>query len=328
MEICYVTSINDSMPTFDPPKTGETLLSIIEPIVRKLPALRPLPTAVEPDVHPDPALKAVVFDIYGTLLISSSGDIDGFSLESGALGTALEALGDGDDTSESVCEKDLWRVLSIYKPTIQRTLGDARKQGAEYPEINIVSIWERIIAQAIENRWLASDRSIDCRRLAFIFELISNKVHPMPGMRETLKQLRNSRIPLGIVSNAQFYTPIIMNYFLDGRLRDGERISGFDMNLTVFSYKRLRAKPDPTLFEGVAETLRRQYGVAPNETLYVGNDMYKDVWPANRVGFKTALFAGDRRSLRLREDKANARGLKPDFVITDLKQLNTIMVAS
>ena len=42
-------------------------------------------------------------------------------------------------------------------------------------------------------------------------------------------------------------------------------------------------------------------GVAPGEVLYVGNDMLNDVYAAGQVGFRTALFAGDQRSLRMRQ---------------------------
>jgi putative hydrolase of the HAD superfamily len=49
--------------------------------------------------------------------------------------------------------------------------------------------------------------------------------------------------------------------------------------------------------------------------------MLKDIWPATRLGFKTALFAGDRRSLRLREDDERCRVLQPDLVIDQLEQL-------
>jgi putative hydrolase of the HAD superfamily len=39
------------------------------------------------------------------------------------------------------------------------------------------------------------------------------------------------------------------------------------------------------------------------------------------VGFKTALFAGDARSLRLRENQPKCQNLFADIVITDLLQL-------
>ena len=38
--------------------------------------LEPVPTGVSPVLRELPAIRAVMFDIYGTLLISASGDID------------------------------------------------------------------------------------------------------------------------------------------------------------------------------------------------------------------------------------------------------------
>ena len=67
--------------------------------------------------------------------------------------------------------------------------------------------------------------------------------------------------------------------------------------------------------------LQHQYGISPEETLYVGNDKLNDIWPAAQLGLKTALFAGDQRSLRLREDDTRCSDLEPDLIITKLSQL-------
>ena len=45
----------------------------------------------------------------------------------------------------------------------------------------------------------------------------------------------------------------------------------------------------------------RQRGFPAERVLFVGNDMLNDVAAAAAVGLRTALFAGDQRSLRLRE---------------------------
>jgi putative hydrolase of the HAD superfamily len=59
--------------------------------------------------------------------------------------------------------------------------------------------------------------------------------------------------------------------------------------------------------------------------LFIGNDMLKDIYASSQVGFKTALFAGDKRSLRLRDDDERTAGLKPDYVITELSQILEIV---
>jgi putative hydrolase of the HAD superfamily len=74
------------------------------------------------------------------------------------------------------------------------------------------------------------------------------------------------------------------------------------------------------MFEAAAKNLRNM-GIFSNSVLYVGNDMLNDIYPAKRVGFKTGLFAGDARSLRLRENHPKCQNLSADLVITDLIQI-------
>lgn len=66
---------------------------------------------------------------------------------------------------------------------------------------------------------------------------------------------------------------------------------------------------------------RRERFRAAREALYVGNDMLNDILPANREGFQTCLFAGDRRSLRLREQDPRCAGVAPTEVVGSLREL-------
>ena len=75
------------------------------------------------------------------------------------------------------------------------------------------------------------------------------------------------------------------------------------------------------MFERAADSLAAR-GIVGDEVLYVGNDMLNDVMPAASVGFRTALCAGDARSLRLREGDERIMGVSPDLVLSDLAQLD------
>ena len=121
---------------------------------------------------------------------------------------------------------------------------------------------------------------------------------------------------MGIISNAQFYTPWLFRWFLN---EDPQGL-GFDSDLIFYSYCYETAKPSATLFEMAAGRLADR-GIQPNAVLYLGNDMRNDIYPARNAGFQTALFAGDNRSLRLRAEDPRCRDLKPDLVVTDLGQL-------
>jgi putative hydrolase of the HAD superfamily len=121
---------------------------------------------------------------------------------------------------------------------------------------------------------------------------------------------------MGLISNAQFYTPLLFKWFL-GVFPEN---LGFDADLTVYSYRYGEAKPSKTLFDACSNTLNER-GLSPSSVVYVGNDVLNDILPASTLGWQTTLFAGDRRSLRLRQDRAECRTIRPDLVITDLRQL-------
>ena len=80
------------------------------------------------------------------------------------------------------------------------------------------------------------------------------------------------------------------------------------------------------LYEIAVERLASR-GIPPCEALYVGNDMLNDIMPAARLGFRTALFAGDARSLRLREgDPRSGARVEPDVVLASLEQFGRCLI--
>lgn len=303
---------------------GKDYLQYIERFLGKE-AMIPMPTAMVPDYKSDHSIKAVIFDIYGTLLISGSGDIEESSVTPENINTALEygrmKLMDHFANRELV----LQTMMNSFKQEVYNRHDAARNADNPYPEIDILSIWEKIISEHHENNVLQTNGNGCLECFTFVFEVLSNPIYPMPGMAELIHELKKTGLPLGIISNAQFYTPVIMNFFLHQVISDSEIIPPFDPDLTVFSYKLMRAKPDMHLFNKVKTTIAEKYKLQPSQVLFVGNDMFRDIYPATQAGFKTALFAGDERSLRLRTDKKEVNKLYPDFVITDLMQILKIL---
>ncbi len=156
--------------------------------------------------------------------------------------------------------------------------------------------------------------------LAVEYECRVNPVWPMPGLKKVLLRLKEAGIQLGIVSNSQFFTPLLFEAFLGASYEE----AGFDRALCSWSYECLEAKPSTRLFADVCEALREK-DIAPAACLYVGNDMLNDMWPASQLGFKTVLFAGDNRSLRLRENDSRCLGVEPNIVIDDLEKIGVIL---
>jgi putative hydrolase of the HAD superfamily len=190
-------------------------------------------------------------------------------------------------------------------------------RGVEYPEVDIRNVVLEVL-EYLHARGLGKeepDRAF-CEALAVEYECHSNPTWPMPGLAETLQSFAEREVALGIVSNAQFYTPLLFPAYMDKSLES----LGFDTDLCVWSYRLLEAKPSPQLFLRALEGLS-QRGIEPQEVLYVGNDRLNDIWPAARTGMRTALFGGDSRSFRPREGDPRIDNLREDLLLTDLSQL-------
>lgn len=298
--------------------------SDIKKLLDQLEELQPVPATFCPDLKTDSLgpVKAVIFDIYGTLLVSASGDIDEISLNTENMRKALKAGGfDISNCNAEVCSF----LLGLFPVKIKEQHEKLRRQEHPFPDIDIFKVWNEMFGEAENKKLLKRTGNESLAETILVFELLSNPVYPMPGMKEILLWIKEKGMPMGIVSNAQFYTPIIMNYFLTGEFSPKQEIEFFEPELSVFSYKELRAKPDTALFEKFIPVLESKYNIRASEAIFVGNDMLKDIYTANKTGLKTVLFTGDERSLRLRENDERVRRLSPDYVINHLSQLTSIL---
>jgi putative hydrolase of the HAD superfamily len=272
--------------------------------------LEAIPTGRDPVLTPFEGIRCVAFDIYGTLFISGSGDIGvgNVTQKEAALRSLLADL-DFPPIPESRS------ITSRFIELIRRSHAASRTKGHEFPEVEVREIWSDLLAEAMTATSVAREQ---VEALAIAYELATNPVWPMPGLAGVLGGLRDRGLLLGIVSNAQFYTPLLFDAFLDRNLDQ----LGFHPALRVFSYQHKRAKPGAFLYGQLRDALATQ-GISPGETLYVGNDALKDVHPAATLGFRTVLFSGDRRSLRLRKDRPDL--LPPDAEVTHLAQIPKLL---
>ena len=287
--------------------------------------MKPVPTHLKPFIRKDPSIKAFIFDVYGTLLVSASGDIDESVFSADNVYQAFNAAGielvDGLDNSQQLL-KD---IIVEFRQSVRDFHENERTEDRPYPEIDVLKIWEEIILDNAEKQRIVLNGPLCIKCFTFTFEVLSNRIYPMPGMKEVIDQLHSGGFPLGIISNAQFYTPVILNFFLHNIITEDEVVPPFDPRITVFSYKYMRSKPDSLLFESVKDQCRLHYNLFADEILFIGNDMFRDIYPAFLAGFKTALFAGDTKSLRLRQEKPELKKLVPDYIITDLRQLLSVI---
>jgi len=287
-------------------------MTIAAEACRKLRSLDPVETGAMPKLPVFEGIEAVAFDIYGTLLISAAGDISlaDESVSVNAMSGILRLLG---EQGRGVKAEEM---AEFYHGGIDRQLDLRRDDGITYPEVEIREVWR----DAFQSAGIEGVPETEMERLAIAYECEVNPVWLMPGATELLASLKQAEIPIGIVSNAQFYTQPIFEELAGASLHD----IGFEESLSQWSFEAIEGKPSHRLYEQLAASCIEQ-GIDTGKVFYLGNDFQKDVLPAKEVGFLAGLFAGDKRSLRTREVTLKDATIRTDAVITALNQVRDVL---
>jgi putative hydrolase of the HAD superfamily len=285
----------------------------------------PVPTEISEHLLALKEIRAVIFDVYGTLFVSASGDIGTSrgSASSSPFGEALALTGFIPPKHPRNIPEIGDAARDLYFAAIRKHHERLRREGIDFPEVDIREVWKETIEGLTRSKIIGPAESTSDRieALAVEAECRLNPVWPMPGLVRILEYANSRGYLLGIVSNAQFYTPLLFPALTEKDLT----ALGFAEDLRVWSYRLNTAKPSLRIFGALLGTLRSAYGIEPQETVYIGNDMLNDMYTAHTAGMRTVLFAGDARSLKMRTDDPRCSDVRPDRTVTGLEQLTVLL---
>lgn len=173
-----------------------------------------------------------------------------------------------------------------------------------HPEFDAVGIFSEIVRQHSTD----FTRRLPTKRLDHLPRLLAEtyraasrfRLQLYPGVGATIRQL-NLKYHLGIVSDGQsaYAVPELNAVGLSGYF-DPIIISG------DFGYR----KPDERLFTAALAKMK----LAPSQVLHVGNDMYRDIYGAQKLGIKTVFFKSNQGA----QEK---EGVNPDYIIYNFPEL-------
>jgi putative hydrolase of the HAD superfamily len=293
-------------------------VSIVADFARELQEKNPCVTTrtLEPVEYPSRSesltdIRAVMFDVYGTLFNYWRPE---FGSEEEKRSAVLATF------RKTISRFRMERFLVEMNPgeAAEKTLHDlnnglialkhdlARDRKTEFPEVKIEEVWNMIFLMLKRRGYDAGDffgdESEFVRCIAYYYNFHSFNRGLYPGVADALRSLNEKNILCGIVSNAQFYTPLDLTLFLrdqsNGAIDDFTRL--FEPDLTFFSYEYGVSKPNPLLFRRLFDALY-EFQVLPSQVLFVGNDLSLDIKAAQDAGMKTAFFTGDKESAFLHD---------------------------
>jgi putative hydrolase of the HAD superfamily len=206
-------------------------------------------------------IKAILFDLYGTIIDIETDE----SMEEIYRGIAHYLTYQGIYLHR-------WEVRDHYYQIMKQ---QKEIRGEEYPEIDVEAIWNTFLRQ--HGIKAAPTRRKLSAILAQIYRGISRKrLQLYPDVKKVLDELRTA-FRMTLISDAQpgYALPEIKAVGLDGY---------FDP-IIISAHYGFR-KPDRRLTEKALDSMK----LMPPEVICVGNDMYRDIYGASRLGIKTIFF--------------------------------------
>lgn len=150
-----------------------------------------------------------------------------------------------------------------------------------------------------------------CEPIAYMWELTHYHRSLRPRVREMLEGLQDLGLKLGVISNtAAMYQ--VFDSLEEYGIRD------LFQDVTLSSVTGLR-KPLPDIFF----VSTRQLRVRPEDCVYVGDTVSRDIIGSKRAGFACAIQIGSK--LTGEKDAGVRREFEPDYVIEDIYQVFPIL---
>jgi putative hydrolase of the HAD superfamily len=239
-------------------------------------------------------VRAIAFDVNGTLIEIETED--GMIAAFRAAGHFLTYQG-----------IDLRReeLRDLYFQTLKE---QQRASPEQHPEFDAVEIWRKIIDDHASDftRRLAAEKQAQLPLfLAELHRGISRRrLRLYPYVRDVLDTLRG-RLPLAVVTDAQ-------SAYARGELHQVGLLGYFDPIVVSGDYGY--RKPDGRLFAAALA----QLGVAAEQTIFVGNDMHRDIYGAREAGMVTVMFNSSQGT-------KDHHGCVPDHTIDDHRELLEIL---
>lgn len=212
--------------------------------------------------------RAIVFDVYGTLLELLPPPTSAES-ESGWIGFHEARFGARPSRSWAAHLEAVRNEVVRYRTKLQGI-------GIPHPEV----VWDEILEVAFPE-WRRIPKQ-ERREASATLASLSHRVRLFSSAGPFLDRLSKEGILLGIASNAQPYTEIELS-------REWARVGlppvRWDSELCFWSWQHGFAKPDPHVFR-LLDVRFRQKGLQGRDILMVGDRRDNDIEPALAIGWR------------------------------------------
>ncbi|MCS6865636.1 MAG: HAD hydrolase-like protein [Gemmataceae bacterium] len=284
------------------------------------------PPKAKAKIKPMP-VRAVFWTVYGTLIAVPQGELLFEHPQEFVTRAALEKV---------IKEFKMWPSMTrkpgapseymkeLFDGALMR-LKLAGSGGEKYPEIPTEKIWDDIVKKLQQKDYrfdAATYGSLDdyTKKIAYFYHASIQGAGAYPGASDALRLVADRGVMQGLLADGQCFTCAQLQRCLH------QQDPSLDINhhlppaWRIISVEKKARKPSDTLFKA-AVAVAATKGISPSEILHIGSNLTRDIAPAKKHGFRTALFAGDKNSLAATPEQLLDPTTRPDALITELPQV-------
>jgi len=293
-------------------------------------APQPDPIRAKPSLPSLPDVRCVLWNVYGTLLSISQGELVFEHPDDAIMSIAFD---------KTIHEFKMWQSMSrkpgqpseymreIYKRVL---LDQKAASGSErIPELLAEKVWDGIIKKLFQKEYtfdavFYGGLNEYSKKIAFFFHASMQGTACYPGVTEALRAVQSAGMSQGLLADGQAFTPAQLYRGVNQQEEDFPLDEVLLPELRILSCDHKARKPSDTLMKAAVKLLAAQ-GFDPAEVLHVGSNLQRDIAPAKKLGMRTALFAGDRNSLNASAEQLKDTQFRPDALLTELPQIAQIL---
>lgn len=244
-------------------------------------------------------IRGVLFDLGGTLHVNDSppGRDIWFSRR------VIERLGDYGIHLE-ISPEALAAQLAVNAEEYKR------HSEQDLKELGGAEIWSRWFLR--EQGLSPSQLAPMAEELSFLYDYERVRVMRRPHLAQTMERLQSMGLRMGVISN--IISRSVVPHFLAEYGIDGY------MDCVITSCGTGIRKPDPGIFRVAEEKM----GMAPEELVYVGDTISRDVRGTRAAGWKCMIQIRNP-AIAHRDKGLENSPWKPDYLIDDLAEIPDII---
>lgn len=285
-----------------------------------------------PYVKPLAGIRAVTWNVYGTLLRITDGELLFQHPQAIRMEIALDKTIQEFNMWNSMTRKPgkPWEYMQQkYLHAVDELKMASSGRKGDVTEVNSAQVWKKLLSMLDKKDYqydvsLYGDMDQLSEKVAYFFHSSLQGVEAAPGALAALLSLQAGGLRQALLADAQPFT--IVQLFR-GLLEQGSIPRPdvlFTPSLNTFSYQEGLRKPSKTLYLRAVDRFVK-IGIQPEQILHVSSIVRDDLAVAKSLGMRTALYASEKLGLQVAAEELKDPATKPDRLITELTQVRDLL---